>query len=532
MRTSPRRLGPLATAALPAALALASGCSSELGTHLSGDVDHEAPQDDAGDDDDGDYTTLPPEAEDDFLALPPAQTDVYVFVANPSRDSLTRINARTLEVRTTNVGQEPTIVLTTPDYRWAVSFNRLDSSVSIVEAATLHRADVPVRPNFNRMKMSPDGTWVVLWHDVAAARPDDPAPGGLQSFNEASFVNLVTTEHFPMAVGFNPRDVVFTRDGLTAAVVSDEYLALVDLTADTPLPELIQLDEDLVEAPRAEEVVLSEDGTWAFIRQFGADSLLVVDLLARDVDHVPAGLNPTDLDLTPDGLHAVVVARQSRELWLYDAHDPFAPAEVRALPGSASLGSLTFTPGGEQAIVYTTTASTDRYATWERGTDTLTERRLVKPVRSLGITPTGTSMMVLHSRADAPDADTSSPFYDNWALTMVSLTDFRTNPLKLPAEPIGFANATNGRFGYFIMDGEPLLEVIDYETLLHEEITLRSEPVYVGVLPDLDLADGDEPAAWVSQEHVLGRLSFFDPDDGSVETITGFELNSVIEIED
>src|SRR5690606_565715 len=157
-----------------------------------------------------------------FFALPPASSDVYVFIANPNRDTLTRVDANTLEVRTVAVGNEPTIVLTTPDYRWAVSFNRLDDSVSVVEAATLGRVDVPVRPHFNQMKMSPDGTWVVLGHDLAARKPGDPQPDGLQSFNEVSFVNVATREHFPMAVGFNPREVVF-GDGL-AAVVADEYL--------------------------------------------------------------------------------------------------------------------------------------------------------------------------------------------------------------------------------------------------------------------------------------------------------------------
>ena len=46
-----------------------------------------------------------------------------------------------------------------------------------------------------------------------------------------------------------------------------------------------------------------------------------------------------------------------------------------------------------------------------------------------------------------------------------------------------------------------------------------------------DPTDGDSPQAWVSQEHDLGRISFFDPDEGTLETITGFELNSEIERE-
>ena len=79
------------------------------------------------------------------------------------------------------------------------------------------------------------------------------------------------------------------------------------------------------------------------------------------------------------------------------------------------------------------------------------------------------------------------------------------------------------------MEGIKLLAQGDYETLLYDQIDLKSTPVYVGVLPDLDPDDSDTPPAWVSQEHALGRLTFYDPDDGSTETITGFELNSRIE---
>lgn len=482
----------------------------------------------SGDDDD-DGATGRPEGEDDFFTRPPAQTDVFVFIANPDRDTVTRVNVHTQEVRTTQVGNEPTLVLTTPDYRWAVAFNRLDDSVSILEASTLDRVDVPVRDNFNAMKMSPDGAWVVLWHDVASERPDDPPPQGLQSFNEVSLVHVITGAHYPMAVGFNPRDVVFGLDGALAAIVSDSYLATIDLLAETPAPDLIELAPGLVDPPEAEEVVLSGDGSWAFIRQFGADAVLVVDLLDRSVTSLPVGLNPTDLDLSPDGAQAVVVARLSREVWVLDAEDPFAPAKVLPLPGTATLGSIALDPTGQLAVLYTTSGLTDRYATWDRSSDVMTERKLVKPVSSLGITPTGASMLVLHTLADAPGADPTSPFFGHHALTMVSLEDFRSNPLKLPAEPIGFANANNGRFGYFVMDRTPLLEVVDYGTLLHEELTLKSVPVHVGVLPDLDATDGDEPPAWVSQEHDLGRISFYDPDNLTLETITGFELNSEIE---
>ena len=138
-------------------------------------------------------------------------------------------------------------------------------------------------------------------------------------------------------------------------------------------------------------------------------------------------------------------------------------------------------------------------------------------------------MLAFHTKTDIDNPDTTSPFYNNWAMTMIDLDDFRSNPLKLPAKVDGYAHSTNGSRGYFIMKGEPFLEVLDYQTLLYDEIVLKSDPVFLGVLPDLDENDADEPPAWVSQEHELGRITFYDADDDSIETITGFELNSEIE---
>lgn len=340
--------------------------------------------------------------------------------------------------------------------------------------------------------------------------------------------------HFPMAVGFNPREIRFTDDGTTALVVSDETLALVDLRSDPERPDVIELDPGTLEPPRAEEVVISPSGTYAYVRQFGTSELIVVDLDLKVVERLEIGDNPTDLDLSPDGSLAVAVARSSRELWVFDPETPFSTVDVVALPDDENFGSILFDPIGEQAILYTTAGTSNHYAAWDLNANTIRVHDVVKPIAGMTITPTGESMMVFHKLEDAPGADPDSPFFGEWALSLVDLRDFRSNPLKLPAEPTGYANSNNGRLGYFIMEGQPFLEVIDYVSLLYTEVRLRSNPVYVGVLPDLDPTDGDEPVAWASQEHELGRITFFDPDggedgEGTAETITGFELNSQIE---
>jgi DNA-binding beta-propeller fold protein YncE len=495
------------------------GAYSDSGYNSSEDGDWDG--DGGGGSDDGD--DWEPEEEDDFLALRPAPTDAYVFVANPARDTVTRVSVPSLSVITTQVGNEPHVIATTSDYTKAVSFNRGSDTISIIDAGSLSVRDIAVRENFNAMQMSPDGAWVACWYDAATADEIDQATaGGAQSFNEVSFVRLADGAHFPMVVGFNPRDMRYTEEGNLGIVVSDAYLAIIDLTADEPLPIRLQISEDLIDPPVAEEVLITPNGDFAMVRQFGADELVVVDLINLVVDRIPTGLNPTDLDATPDGLSAVAVARGSNELWIYELADLFAEAQVIDVPESEVYGSVLMSPDGTQGLLYSTATGISRYASWNVASSEIEIHSLVKPVDRVGVNPTGTTALVFHDRNENDDVDEESPFYQEWGLTLVDMSDFFSNPLRLPSEPTAFDTTDDGETGFFIMENEPYLEVLDFNTLLYDEVALKSIPVHIGVLPDTR-------TVYASQEHSLGRLSFYDPDSEQLQTITGFELNAGIE---
>lgn len=508
---------------LPLALLLAGCDDYNLGDAAkqsfesddTGDYASDADTDVDADTDDG-----PPEEEDDFLSLAPSATDAYVFVANPTRDTVTRISVPSLEVLTTGVGEGPSVIQTTADYSRAVTLNEGSDSVSIIEAATLAVVEVGIRPQLNRLALSGDAAWVMAWYDPDLDESSGVDDGGVQSFNEVSFVRLGSAEHTPLAVGFNPRGVRWSEDGTLALVVSDASLALIDLTAESLSPTLIEIADDPVDAPEAEEVELSPDGTYAYVRQFGSNELVIVDLVTLGVDRVTVGDNPTDLDLSPDGNQLTVVSRGAQELWVLEATNPFATATV--VPFDSPYGSLLYTGDGSQAILYTNASLLASFGVWDIATGTITERSLVKPVQSLGVSPTGGSLLAFHTQEDAPDADPDSPFAGEWALTLIDLGDFRQNPMLLPDEPASYSTSDDGRYGYFVMEGNDWLEVLDFDTLLYEEVTLKSPPVHLGVLPGSVIA-------WVSQDHDLGRLSFYDPDADALDTITGFELNSEIE---
>lgn len=478
----------------------------------------------AGADEDGaPEDTYEPETENDYNRLAPAATNVYVFVANPSRNTVTRVTVPSLEVITTEVGVDPEAVLTTEDYSIAVTFNAGSDSVSIIEAETLNVTEVEVRPNLNTLKMSPDGHWAALYRDSEGE--DFGEEGGVISYNDLSLVDLTTATHYLKIVGSNPHDVKFTEDGKTAVVVSDAYLSVLDLTDPAADPVRIRLTEDTVDPPAAEEVLLTPDGTHAFVRQFGANTLLLVDLTAYTLSTLDVGDSPTDLDLTPDGTHAVAVARGSNELWIYDLDDLEGTPTILDMPRDQVFGSVLMSPAATKALLFSTASGASIAADWDLITGEMTAHTLVKPVAGASITPDGQSALIYHDKANGSDVSTSSEFYNHYALTMIELDDFFQAAYQLPAEPTGFASADEGDVGYFIMDGEPLLEVLDYGGLSYSEVELKSDPVFVGVLPESRLA-------YVNQEHDLGRMSFYDPDNEDLITITGFELNAAIEHED
>ncbi len=467
------------------------------------------------------------ENEDDRLLLRPAQSDVHIFIANPSRNTVSRVNVLTQEVRTLKVGQGPRTVRITEDYATAAVFNAGDDTVSLVDALALTQVVVPVRDNLNAMALSPGGGHLVLWHDVDA--PDEGFPvSPTASFHEMSIIDVDAKTHRPLVIGFSPKDVAFTRDGTLALAVADASVALVHLDDPSARPEVIAIADPL-DAPVAEEIVLDPAGRFAIVRQRGVDALVVVDLDTRAVTTVPVGTDPTDVDLLPDASGVVIVSRGAKEVSLLLFADPTAPERVIAFPDNTPLGSVLLGPTNT-AVLYTNAALVDRYATWDLLTDEITLRPLVKPVASVSRTPTGGSLLVVHTVDDNPDGTTPAPYRGKRAVSLVDLEDFRANTITLGAAVEGLANSSDGTLGFLIQKGRPELAVLDYRTLIFDTVPLRSAPVFVGVLPDLDAGDNDEPPAWVSQEHPLGRLSFYDADDGEVRTITGFELNAAIEV--
>ncbi len=462
------------------------------------------------------------ETEESAPLLLPATTNAYVFVANPDRNTVTRIEVEGLNVMTAEVGVNPILVETSADYRVAVTFNQGSDSLSIIDSQTLEVQDVEVRGNLNNMKLSPDGNWVVCYHDLNGENGGQ-GTGGAISYNAISIVNLETLEHTEAMAGAFPKDVQFSADSGLAVVISDDYLSTIDFTQNPPILNRIPIADDLVNPPLAEEVLLDPLGRYAIVRQYGVDELVLVNLqnATEPVSMLAVGANPTDMDVSPDGTQAMVVARVAKEIWVYDLEDPTLAPEVLALPQDDVFGSLLLSEDGAQGIVYSTASGQSRIGVWNRQDNSIQVRGTTKPVSGVDMSPDSQTAILFHPRENG-DIDSSSYFYNRYGISLMAMGDLFTSSYQLTAEVDSFASTEDGRYGLYTMKDRPYIEVLDYQTFVPDEIELPSIPIHLGSLPDTN-------TVFISQEHNLGRISFFDPAVDSLKTITGFELNAVVE---
>ena len=156
---------------------------------------------------------------------------------------------------------------------------------------------------------------------------------------------------------------------------------------------------------------------------------------------------------------------------------------------------------------------------------------LKKAVRAVGISPSGTTAIVLHAKqaGDPATASTVDEYIDR--SYGYSLLDMATGFAKLqvtPVDPGPFTYAPGRQQGLRRArwrrrrDRDPRAPGRDHpDRRRARRKALGSPPSAVGILPGAG-------EAFVAQRHPLGRVTFVDLVTDAVRTITGFDLNSHI----
>ena len=481
-----------------------------------------------------------PEQEERFSFQAPRSSRNFVFVANTSLDSVAKVDASTLEVVSIEVGDHPTVVRTFRDENLAVVLNTGSDEVSVIRAGDASdyviNRDLP--PDLNGLVLAPNGDYALAYYDFQAALEDPELASDAPPFQDVALVRLAEGEEqvFNLTVGFQVLDVEFDEAGERAFIITRTGVSVVQMgaiDADRAIPpvSLTEFQESQDETDR--EVEITDDGRFAFVRTAGLEGVNVVDLESARTTLVAMSATPTDLDIIPGQSRALAVVRQTRELVIVDLPQAIDdPESVRVISlGDEPAGLAELTPDAQRALVFTSAENRETITVVELESGRFETHPLRKGVRSVAISPSGDRAIIFHNRLPGepiPGEDVDDFIDKSWGY---SLFDISTGDAKLetvPAKPGEFVfSEETGRLYVLLEDANEdvrQVEVIDLAARRSDSVRLGSPPEHVGLIPN----DGD-PRVYISQEHPVGRMTFIDELTRDVKTVTGYQLNSLIE---
>jgi YVTN family beta-propeller protein len=531
----------------------------------------------------------PPEREEQRNFLQPRAGGRYVYVANPTRDSVAVIDSQTLAIESVEVGRRPEAVLTADGRDEAIVLNSGSNTASILRT-TNGRTAVSTVPTFigaNAIALAPDGRHAVVYLDTSAG---GASAGG--SFQDIVVISLAPgmDRAVRLTVGFRPVDVRFSRDGASGFVVTedgisilrfsaltgpmivpnvsladptvDEIISDAGVDASTDASPLSDASEDadgaggadgaadadvgvvgdaVADAGRvgnpdtnlvASDVSITPDGRYAIARSEGSGVLRLVDLNERTIRRIDVGGAVTDLDLSSDGSFAIAVLRDASQVLRVPVPQAFSDRDTirRTELRGELFGSVSIAPDARRALLYTTALESRRLLVMDlAGTGGTVALALRKTVRSVAFAPDSRTALVLH-RVSAGDPAESG-------ISMQTMLDrspgysmvepsARFVKLQLTRADVGpFAIVPSGTHAF-------LLQRLDARSIAAvDRVDLRSFVADSVTLGSPPLSVGSVPSSrrvFVGQEHPEGRISFIDWESGALQSVTGFELNARI----
>ncbi|HEX7501277.1 MAG TPA: hypothetical protein VF524_13390 [Polyangia bacterium] len=336
----------------------------------------------------GGAPALPPEQEQKLDFLAPQAGAHFVYVANPSRNTVSVIDSTTLAIVELAPGDSPTYVATVPGQDIALVVNAGSHTLRILRGIKMNNSPIPIVAKANTISISPAGLHAVIWFDASqipltgagGSQAASISPSG--STQEVAVVALSSTSDgsadkvISMSVGYNPSAVVFSSDNTAAFVVTDDgisELRFANITAPAIAPftsignaSTVSLAVDGgAPLPRAPDTLTdSFDGGSPIDSQTSAvdgtsdavpapdqgpgkgDSATTKDATPDLPPPGPTCGKPVDVSVTSNGNYAVARCEGSPELLLVN----LKTHKVTSLVLSSRVTDLDLLPSGNQAF--------------------------------------------------------------------------------------------------------------------------------------------------------------------------------------
>ena len=478
-----------------------------------------------------------PEPEERFNLQRPQPSRNYVFVANTDLDTVARIDGDTLEIKSIEVGDEPTVVRTWQGNNVAAVLNEGSSDVSILhsQGEQVEVVTLPMREGFNQLVIAPGGEYALTYLDYAEYQLGDD----LGKFQDVNLIRLREGEEevFNLAVGFHVLEIEFDEDGQHAYIITEDGVSAVkmdDVRSDRRVQPIAVSDDPREDALAVDrEVEITRDGRLALVRTSALQGVNLVPLEgASELLHVPMPGVPTDLDIYPDSGRAVAVLKSSRQVAVLDLAEPDAVADsVRLIDveeGPVGLAALDFE--ADLALLYTLSEQVPQVVRLDLDTGAQVVWDVRKSLRGVQMSPSGERAVLFHQQNDTPRSQDPADLFLS-RQHAYTLLDLRTGFAKLQTIPTSegeFVFSPDSEWMFLVLSDEAQdvrqVERVHLESFRVDSYRLGSLPEHLGLLPSENLQ-----RVYISQKHAVGRMTFIDIATGDSRTVTGYELNSQIE---
>lgn len=476
----------------------------------------------------------PPQSENDFDLRTPEAGLTRLYIPSAGLDAVVVVDAGDgLGISLVDAGSRPTILRALRNDSGAIVLNEDSADVSIITPVTGNDGvvtydvrNLDVLPHHNRMELSPGKNWAFAWYDASR-----PGPAG--SLNDVSAIRLKAGEEpvvFNLAVGLRPRAIRFANAGQLAVIEADNGLSGVDLTvldADTFLPPVPVHDDAFIVA-NDREVVVAPNGKWAVVRELDRKELTLVDLFANTRKVVSLPDWPSDLDLTPDGGAVVVPFVDSQQVAILAVPGAWDAAvgtpltdnpEVSVRHTGHPFGSALINGDGTRALLYTTQVGVLAVGLLNLTQPSVSVRPVAKGIARAAISPDGGHAVIVNRRLSGKQA----PENNSDAYTIIELEQGFEYLELTKAEPSEVFFSEQGDIYVLVPDplghNHEVHRVRDFAVSVYET---PQAPLFLGVLPGVNQAAVmlDDPTGW---------LTFIGLEDGAIDQVNSFELNSFIE---
>lgn len=464
----------------------------------------------------------PPEREVESDYEAPVATGNIVWIANPKSGRVALVDASSLQVRTVEAGNGPTYLASVPNQPvdTALVLNVLSEDATLMKVTSdgIKTATFKVAKQANTVVFSTDGRFAIAWADAKKV----PGAPKTQGFQDLTVMDLTLGTSTILAVGYRPVAVGFTEGQARAHAVTQDGVAILDLSGAPRVTKNVAISATPNEDPGTRDVFVTKDGQRAFIRRDGESAITIVSLDTDARTEVTLSGPVTDLDLSDTGDRAVAVVRDTAEVAVLPIADPSTKTSVTVT--GETIGSVSIAPGGNKALLYTNALAVERFSILDLGQSGVVRTvRLYSPVLGIFPSPDAQHAIVLHDKVGgAPSSDEATPGAHPGAFSVVPIGQSLPAKIVATEAPPTAVAATNDRA--IVAERDDAAKIFGaylarMPQLMVERYPLASPPIAVGAVPNAK-------RVYVAQQHPEGRLTFIDIESGIARTLTGFELSS------